>query len=225
MLRSKPCFAAFAFAATLCASSVALAAGPLKVAGDHAPPAPAPAPVAAPSSASASTSSDSAADKPEKVREDVQFGMALTMLSGMAIDDLHDGGFLFRPAIEIGANIGVGDVGVFVGGLPLGVEVVEFGYKTSITYPAMTVVGVHDDTWLVQLAGGASIATDDSYDNFEDNERSLPSPRGEVRAGFRFFEEGILELTAHAGIERRLWENRDDQTRFIVGLSVGVGAR
>jgi len=225
MLRSKPCFAALAFCATLCASSVAFAAGPLKVAGETAPPAPARTPVAATSSAPASRPSDSAAEKPEKVRDEVELGVALTMLSGMAIDDLHDGGFLFRPAMEVGANIGVGDVGVFVGGLPLGVEVVEFGYKTSITYPAMTVVGVHDDTWLVQVAGGASIATDDSYDDFDDNEHSLPSPRGEVRAGLRFFEEGILELTAHAGLERRMWDNRDDQTRFIVGLSVGVGAR
>ena len=227
MLRSKPCLVAFAFVATLSASSAALAAGPLTVAGENPPPRPPP-PVqtALPQSSSSSSTSDSAAaDKPEKVRDKVEFASWVGMLSGLAIDDGHDGGFLVRPAIEIGANIGVGDVGIFVGGLPLGVEVVEFGYKRSVAYPAMTVVGVHDDSWLVQIAGGASIAADDDYGDIVDDERSIPSPRGEVRAGFRFFEDGLLELTAHAGVERRLFENRNDQTRFTVGLSVGVGVR
>jgi hypothetical protein len=178
------------------------------------------------SSSSASPTTDTAAaDKPEKVRDKVEFGGWFGLLSGAAIEDGRDGGFLVRPALEIGANIGVGDVGIFVGGLPLGIEAVRFSDKTSVAYPAMTVIGVHDDTWLVQVAGGASIASDNDYGDIPDDERSLPSPRGEVRAGLRFFEDGLLEVAAHAGIERRMYENRDDQTRVIVGLSVGIGGR
>ncbi|NUO48512.1 MAG: hypothetical protein HOV80_06615, partial [Polyangiaceae bacterium] len=201
MLRSKPCLVALAFVATLSASSAALAAGPLTVAGENPPPPPpAPAQTALPQSSSPSSPADTAAaDRPEKVRDKVEFGGWFGLLSGVAIDDGKEGGFLVRPALEIGANIGVGDVGIFVGGLPLGIEVVEFGHKTSVAYPAMTVIGVHDDTWLVQIAGGASIAADDDYGDIVDDEKSLPSPRGEVRGGFRFFEEGLMELTAHAG--------------------------
>ncbi len=218
-----PAFACLGLLTTLTWSGLASAAGPLTVAGD-APAPPAPAPVAAPTRPAAAPPADSA-QKPEKVRDKTEFAGSLHVLSGVALDDGTDGGFLARPALELGVNIGVGDVGVFVGGLPLGIEVVDFGYKRSIAYPAMTVVGVHDDRWLVQVAGGASIAADDSYRDFDDAEQSLPSPRGEVRAGYRFFEEGILELMAHAGAERRLFTNRDDQTRLIVGMSVGIGGR
>lgn len=229
MLRSKPCLVALAFAATLSGSSVALAAGPLTVAGENPPPPPAPTPARAalpPSPARSAPAADHTADeKPEKQRDEVAFSMWVGMLNGVAIDDASQGGFMFRPAIELGVNIGVGDVGIFVGGLPLGIEVVEFGYKRSVAYPAMAVIGVHDDTWLVQVAGGGSIAADDDYGDIADNEQSLPSPRGEVRAGFRFLQDGLLELTAHAGIERRLFTNRDDQTRFIAGLSIGAGLR
>jgi hypothetical protein len=217
-----PAFVCIALLTTLTWSGLASAAGPLTVAGD-APAPPAPAPVAA-ATRPATPHADSA-QRPEKVRDKTEFAGSLHVLSGVALDDGTDGGFLARPALELGVNIGVGDVGVFVGGLPLGIEVVDFGYKRSIAYPAMTVVGVHDDRWLVQVAGGASIAADDSYRDFDDAEQSLPSPRGEVRAGYRFFEEGILELMAHAGIERRLFTNRDDQTRLIVGMSVGIGGR
>jgi hypothetical protein len=218
-----PAFACLALLTTLTWSGLASAAGPLTVAGD-APAPPAPTPVAAATRPAGAPAADSA-QKPEKVREKIEFAASLHVLSGVALDDGTDGGFLARPALELGVNIGVGDVGVFVGGLPLGVEVVDFGYKRSTAYPAMTVVGVHDDRWLVQVAGGASIAADDSYRDFDDAEQSLPSPRGEVRAGYRFFEEGILELMAHAGVERRLFTDRDDQTRLIVGMSVGIGGR
>lgn len=207
---------------SLLATSRAVAAGPLTVAAD---PGTAPAPSTGPRPPSTPAASADRAQGSEKVRDKTELGASLHVLSGAAVDDLREGGFLVRPALELGVNIGLDDVGLFLGGLPLGVEVVEFGYKTSLAYPAMTVVGLHDDTWLVQVAGGASLAVDDSYDDREDEERSLPSPRGEIRAGYRFFEEGMLELIAHVGFERRLFENRDDQTRFIAGLSIGIGAR
>lgn len=209
----------------LLASSSALAAGSLTVAADPGEPPAASAAVATPRTPTGPAPGADMADKPERVRDKTEFGAALHLLSGAAIDDMREGGLLVRPALELGVNIGLGDVGLFVGGLPLGVELVELGYKTSLAYPAMTVIGVHDDSWLVQIAGGASLLVDDSYDDHDDEERSLPSPRGEVRAGYRFLDEGMLELTAHAGVERRLFENRDDQTRLIIGLSAGIGAR
>ncbi len=211
--------------ASLSAAVPALASDLQVAAGAPAPP-PAPTEVAtqAPAPPPPVPARDAAA-KPEKVRDKVEFGGTAYVLTGAAIDDGTDGAFLFRPALEVGVNIGLGDLGLFIGGLPLGVEITKSGVRRSITYPAMTVVGVHDDSWLVAVAGGASLATDNNYGDMNDNEVAHPSPRGELRGGYRFGEEGMGEVVAYAGVERRLYDNRDGETRIIAGLSVGVAGR
>jgi hypothetical protein len=208
-------------------ASAASAAEPLVVAEppSAAAPAPGPAPVAVTSPAGPAAPPADAETRPERRHEGVSLGGTLYMLSGAAVDDGSEGGFMVRPALELGISIGAGDVGVFVGGLLAGVEVVDFGSKRSLSYPAMTVVGAYDDKWLVAVAGGASIAADDSYADHGDDERSVPSPRAELRGAYRFGPAGLLEVGATVGAERRLFSNRDDQTRVIAGISFGFAGR
>ncbi len=204
------------FAVLLAAPATAFAGGTLVVAGDQ----PAPQPVRpAPSALSPDTFSEPEA---EIEREGVSLGGSFYLFSGAAVDDFQQGGFVIRPELELYASFGLGDVSMILGGTVLGVEATHFSNRDGISIPMLATVGVRDDSWLVALAGGVSVADDDSYgDDIEDDEESMPSPRGEVRVGYRFLN--LVELTGIVGAQRRMFTNREDATRLIFGLSIGIG--
>lgn len=203
---------------SLCVPSLAFANGALTVAAD--PPAAAP-----PSSAAATPRSDtfSAPDAVEAERKGVSLSGAFYLFSGAAVDDFAQGGFIVRPELELYAAFGLGDVSLFLGGTVLGVEGTYFGKRSGMSIPVLATVGVRDDTWLVSAAGGVSVAEDNNYgEDIIDDEESMPSPRGELRVGYRF--EGFGELMGIVGAEQRMFTNREDSTRLFFGLSIGIGA-
>ncbi|NUP12728.1 MAG: hypothetical protein HOW73_42350 [Polyangiaceae bacterium] len=75
---------------------------------------------------------------------------------------------------------------------------------------------------MVATAGGVSLGSDNSYPDIDDAEESLPMPRAEIRAGYRIVN--VMEITGFVGAERRLYWNRDNETRMFVGVSFGTGA-
>lgn len=177
---------------------------------------------AEPPARTAGAQSDSfGGDVEEKPREGVSIAAASYVFCGSAIDDFKQGGFIVRPEVELYAAFGLGDVTLLVGGTVLGVEGTHFDNRDGMSVPVLGTIGVRDDSWHVAAAGGISVATDDSYGDILDEEESSPSPRGEVRAGYRFANFG--ELTGIVGAERRLWTNREDATRLFFGMAIGIG--
>jgi hypothetical protein len=160
-------------------------------------------------------------EKPrEVVREGYGVGLDLYAFTGPTVDDFAEGGFLARIALEAYGTFGLGDVSLMLGGTVLAIDTTYFRDRTSHEVPALTVLGVRDDSWQVAIAGGASVYVDDEYDDRDDAERSLPSPRGELRAGYRWGK--MVELNGVVGAERRLFENRDDVTRLFFGATLGI---
>lgn len=208
--------------------AVAHAADPLVVAADPgASPLPNVAPASSPTIAAPSpvarpfTPNDEAAREP-RVREGVDLGGSLYLLSATAIDDFRQAGLLLRPQLELYASFGLGDVSLLLGGTVLGVEGVFSGERQSVAFPALATLGFRSDDYMVMLAGGASLGSDNFYgDDIDDHEVSLPSPRGEVRVGVRF--DDFAEIQGIIGVERRLYENRENETRAFLGVSVGFG--
>lgn len=218
---------AFLFLACLLSvPTVAHAADPLVVAADPGA-SPPQAPVLRNASAAVAVSSPppvqrDAAEGESRAREGVDLGGSLYLLSGTAIDDFRQAGFLLRPELELYASFGLGDVSLLVGGTVLGFEGVFSGARHCIAFPALATVGVRSDEYMVLVAGGASLGNDNYYgEDVVDNEVSLPSPRGEVRVGVRF--DDFAEIQGILGVERRLYENRENETRAFFGVSVGFG--
>lgn len=144
------------------------------------------------------------------------------LFTGTAIDDLKQGAFMVRPALELYVALGLGDVSLELGGTVLAVEGSLSSVRSSVSIPALLAVTVKDDAWNVGVAGGVSLASDNSYGERVDDEVSLPSPRAELRGGYRI--DKIAELTGIVGYERRLYENRENENRLFFGMSIGIGA-
>ena len=162
---------------------------------------------------------------PPKKRESVALGAALYMLNGTAIDDLRADrlAFMARPALEAYVSIGLGDVSLVIGGPTLAIEVYAYDGRTSTNYPALLAMGIHHQRWLVELAGGASLASDDSEGTFNHvATEPIPSPRAELRGGLRFGE--MMELRGMLGVEERIANEGDGVTRVFTGLAFGIGA-
>ncbi len=153
-------------------------------------------------------------------RDPVEFTGSLYVLSGVAIDDFRDAGFLVRPSLDFGVSFGLGDVSLFTTASVLAIEAAKFSDRTTTSVPFLATLGVRGKSWTVAAAGGLSAAVDNDYGERLDNEESLVSPRAEVKAGYRF--EDIVEILGHVGLERRRFDNRDDQDRLFFGVSVGV---
>lgn len=156
----------------------------------------------------------------EQRREGVSFSGSLYVLSGVAIDDYHDAGFLVRPSLDLGASFGLGSVSLYVLGSTAAIEYAKFSDRQSTSFPFMFTLGLRADSWTVAAAGGLSAAVDNEYNDINDSEESTISPRGEIKAGYRF--ENVLEILGHVGVERRTFDNREDTTRILFGLSFGV---
>ncbi|MBL9022139.1 MAG: hypothetical protein JNL21_08045, partial [Myxococcales bacterium] len=153
-------------------------------------------------------------------RDPIEFTGSLYVLSGVAIDDFRDAGFLVRPSLDFGVSFGLGDVSLFTTASVLAIEAARFSNRTTTSVPALLTLGIKGESWTLAGAMGISAAVDNDYGDRPDNEESLVSPRGEVKAGYRF--EDIVEVLGHVGLERRRFDNRDDQDRLLVGVSVGV---
>lgn len=219
-MRFAALFVATATCAALSVVSSGARAQALTVAADPVA-APPPAAAAAAQPARTPAGPDRAA-APEHERSGVDLGGSFYLLSGTAVDDFKEGGFVLRPALELYAAFGAGEVTVELGGVVLGVEGTFSGRRTSVSIPALTAVAVRDDKWAATVAGGVSLATDNDYgDDHPDDEISLPSPRAELRAAYRFEQFG--ELGGIVGYERRLYTNREDESRLMFGVSIGIG--
>lgn len=155
----------------------------------------------------------------EKRREGVEFSASLYVLSGVAIEDYRDAGFLVRPSLDLGASFGLGSVSLYLLGSTAAIEYAKFSNRHSSSFPVMATLGVRADGWTVAGSAGISAAVDNEYD-IPDDEVSLISPRAEIKAGFRF--EDVVEILGHVGLERRKFENREDVTRLIFGISFAV---
>jgi hypothetical protein len=155
----------------------------------------------------------------DKPREGVDFSASLYVLSGLAIEDYRDAGFLVRPSLDLGASFGLGTVSLYLLGSTAAIEYAKFSGRHSSSFPVMATLGVRADGWTIAGSAGISAAVDNEYE-VPDDEVSLISPRGEIKAGFRF--EDFLEILGHVGLERRKFENREDVTRLIFGISFAV---
>lgn len=156
----------------------------------------------------------------EKSRDTIEFTGSLYVLSGVAIDDFRDAGFLVRPSLDLGVSFGLGAVSLFTTASTLAIEAAKFSDRTTTGFPFLVTLGIKGDAWTLAGAAGLTAAVDNDYGDRPDNEESLVSPRGEIKAGYRF--EEIIEVLGHVGLERRNYDNRDDQTRLFFGVSVGV---
>ena len=143
------------------------------------------------------------------------------VLAAPVLENFHQMGILLRPEIELYASFGLGNVSLFVGGTVLGIEGGIFGDHKSASFPALATIGIKGDKFQLAAAGGASLGFDNSYGDINDNERSLPCPRAELRGGYRLGNFG--ELTVIGGAERALFENRAGATRVFLGLALGYG--
>jgi hypothetical protein len=189
---------------------------PLVVAEEPAPAAKAPAPKVAQQPCPVCPAST---EPTEKRREGVDFSASLYVLSGLAIEDWREAGFLVRPSLDLGASFGLGNVSLYLLGSTAAIEYAKFSGRHSSSFPVMATLGVRADGWTIAGSAGISAAVDNEYD-IPDDEISLISPRGEIKAGFRF--EDFLEILGHVGLERRKFENREDVTRLIFGISFAV---
>lgn len=172
---------------------------------------------------------------PRKKRDHVEFAASLYAMTGTAMDDFEMGAiaFMVRPALELYVSIGLGDVSLMLGGTTLAIEVYAYEDRTSVNYPALFTLGLRHDRWLAEIAGGASMFTEDSVGPFElmGEQDPLPSPRAEVRAGARFMN--LLELRGVLSAERRIAVDssdlehsiaeRDSMTRYFAGVAFGIG--
>jgi hypothetical protein len=183
---------------------------------------PKPAPAATPTAPKTAPAAATQACPPNPAptsREGVSFSGSLYVLSGVALDDFSEAGFLVRPSLDLGASFGLGDVSLYLNASAVAIEAALFSGRTSTSVPFLATVGVRSDTWTLAAAGGLSAAVDNDYGDRADVEHSLVSPRGEIKAGYRF--EGFIEILGHVGIERRRFDNREDTTRLIFGASFG----
>jgi len=156
----------------------------------------------------------------DKTRDGVDFTGGLYVLTGIAMEDFRDAGFYVRPSLDFGVSFGLGPVSLFTTASTLAIDAARFSDRTTTGFPFLFTMGLRGDSWTLAAAGGISAAVDNDYGDRVDNEESLISPRGEVRGGYRF--EEFIEVLGHVGVERRRYDNRDDQTRLIVGVSVGI---
>ncbi|NUO52924.1 MAG: hypothetical protein HOV80_29105 [Polyangiaceae bacterium] len=189
---------------------------PLVVAADETAPAAKPAPKVAQQPCPVCPANT---EPTEKRREGVDFAASLYVLSGLAIEDYRDAGFLVRPSLDLGASFGLGSVSLYLLGSTAAIEYAKFSDRHSSSFPVMATLGVRADGWTIAGSAGISAAVDNDYEA-PDDEVSLISPRGEIKAGFRF--EEFLEILGHAGLERRKFDNREDVTRMIFGISFAV---
>lgn len=164
----------------------------------------------------------------EAERDKILPSVAFSFQAGAAVDDGKEAGYFSRFALEAGVDAGVGKVGIFVGALVAGADFVLFDdNRASVAYPALLIFGVHDDDWLLQIAGGASLGGQDQYGE-DPTIWTQPSPRAELRGGYRanLIEDRIgVELFGNAGVERRVFDLYDDETRFFVTAGVGLALR
>ncbi len=191
-----------------------------------APAAPASTPVSMPAE-------DDEREPPKKKRDGVAFAASLYAMTATAMDDfkLDELAFVARPALEAYVAIGLGEVSLLLGGTTLAIEVYAYDDRSSMNYPALFTMGVVHDRWLVEVAGGASLFTEDSAGPFQTigDQPQIPSPRAEVRAGARFLN--IFELRAVVSGERRIApdsidhsdSDRDSVTRYFAGAAFGIG--
>ncbi len=216
----RPVLAVIALAAS--APGVALAgeltmAGEPTMAGDRAP-----AQAAAPAPAPSPPRPDTASEEEEKSRHGVNLGGSWFVMTAAALDNMETPVFLVRPSLELYASIGLGDVTFVVGGSVLGAEMAVAEKRSGFTIPMLLTAGIRDDKWLATGSAGVSIATDNSYgSDVVDDEQWLPSPRAEVRAGYRI--ENFTEIMGVLGGEGRLYENRENETRVFLGVAIGIG--
>lgn len=184
------------------------------------PPSPAPAAAAPCPACPPAKACPPQAAEADKTRDSIEFTGALYVLSGVAIDDFRDAGFLVRPSLDFGVSFGLGSVSLFTTASTLAIEAAKFSDRTTTAVPFLVTLGIKGDAWTLAGAAGLSAAVDNDYGERLDDEESLVSPRGEIKAGYRF--EQIVEVLGHVGLERRNFDNRDDQTRLFFGVSVGV---
>lgn len=184
-------------------------------------PAPPPVASASPAPASAAHRDQPSDEKPKHSRDKTVLGGSMYVTTGMALDDVRNAGFDLRIALDLYASIGLGDGSLLLGGTVLGAEFTVFENRKSVGIPALFTVGFRDDSWLVAVDSGATLGFDNSYNDFDDDETSLPSPRVQLRAGYRI--NNFQEIAGVVGYERQLYENRDGVDRLLVGVAVGIG--
>lgn len=195
---------------------------PAPVAATPAPVAATPAPaVVAPVAGPSSTRDAARIETPEEPRDKTVLGGSAYVTTGVVLDELRDAGFVARVALDLYASIGLGDVSLLIGGTVLGAEFTVFGDRKGVGIPMLFTLGLRDDTWMVALDSGATLGFDNSYNERDDAEESLPSPRTQVRAGYRLHNS--LEVSGVVGYERQLYANREGVNRLLVGVTVGVG--
>ncbi len=163
---------------------------------------------------------------PRKSQGDVQVGMSLYGMQGGANDDFDPEviALLLRPSLELHVAFRVReDEYVKVGGSTLAIELFVYRDRTSTNYPALLGVGYQANGWLLELMGGASLFSNDSEGAFsvDGDEDALPSPRVELRAGWRF--KRFVELRLLLGTERRIAPLIEDVSRTYLGVAFGVG--
>ena len=149
---------------------------------------------------------------------------SLYVMGGTANEDfdIAQVAVMVRPALEAYAAIPVGSLDFIIGGTTLAIEAYAYAHRTSLNYPAMITMGLHGASFLVELAGGASLFSADSEGRFAiiDEEIALPSPRVEVRAGYRF--KDVLDVRGILGTERRLIAG-EDVSRTYLAVAFGTG--
>lgn len=155
------------------------------------------------------------------VRDKTVLGGSAYVTTGVALDDFRNAGFDLRIALDLYASIGLGDGSLLLGGTVLGAEFTVFENRKSVGIPALFTVGFRDDSWLAAVDGGATLGFDNSYNDFDDAEESLPSPRVQLRAGYRV--DNFQEIAGVVGYERQLYANRDGVDRLMIGIAVGIG--
>lgn len=166
--------------------------------------------------------------EPDPEPEPVTVALALYAMTGTANDDFgthfeRDVALMGRLALEVYASIAVDDVRVLVGGSTLAVEAFYYANRSGAQFPALIVVGARGTTWLAAVAGGVSLGSSDNVGAFytAPDEEAYPSPRVEVRAGYR--ARDAFEVSGLLGVERRFALDGFRENRFFMGVSVGVG--
>jgi hypothetical protein len=149
---------------------------------------------------------------------------SLLLVSGTANEDFDVDrvAVMARPALEMYLSVPVGSLEFIVGGTTLAIEAYAYAHRTSLNYPAMVTMGLQGSSFLVQIAGGASLFSADSEGRFArvDDEIALPAPRVELRAGYRVRD--VLDVRGILGTERRLTDG-GDVSRTYLAVALGLG--
>lgn len=177
---------------------------------------------------SASPTAASATPEPDPGPKPVAVAMSLYAMTGSANDDFgtsfkRDVALMGRLALEVYASFAVEDVRVLLGGSTLAIEAFYYANRSGAQFPALIVVGARGRSWLVAAAGGVSLASSDNAGAFYSapDEEAYPSPRAELRAGYR--ARDAFEVSGLLGLERRFALDGFSQNRFFMGVSAGVG--